>query len=114
MTERAPAYVTQRRRSKYNAVKTMLGGITFDSAHEAERYADLRLLLASGQISDLELQPRFEVIVSGEHICYYRADFRYRENGNTIVEDAKGFRTAVYRLKKKLVEASFGIKIVEV
>lgn len=51
----------------------------------------------------------------------YRADFRYREralseseNDRTVVEDVKGVKTAVYKLKKRMVEAQYGIEIVEV
>jgi len=36
------------------------------------------------------------------------------ENGNKIVEDVKGYKTAIYRIKKKCVEAYYNIKIREI
>src|SRR5262245_35080016 len=100
----------QVQRSKYRAVKTTVDGITFDSKREAERYTMLKALERVGEISDLELQPRFPLhvravdapvsLIIGEYI----ADFRYRRAGNvSIVEDAKGFKTPLYRWKKKHV-----------
>ena len=68
----------------------------------------------SGLIRNLELQPRFKIEINGKHICDYYADFRYDNTiGTVIIEDAKGFKTPVYRLKKKLIEASYNIKISE-
>ena len=99
--------------SKFGSVKTKVDGITFDSKKEAARYTDLKLLLKAGEISDLELQPTYAMIVNGRKICSYRADFRYKENGKQIVEDSKGFRTPVYRIKVKLMRACYGIEICE-
>jgi hypothetical protein len=103
--------------SKYNAVKVVIDGITFDSGKEGKRYQELRLLLRAGIISNLELQPRYNLIVDGVNCGYYKADFRYidKEKQATIVEDVKGMKTPVYNLKKKLVEAIYkGTKIIEV
>jgi hypothetical protein len=55
--------------------------------------------------------------VNGQKLGFYRGDFRYRHNGVTVLEDVKSAFTAkipVYRLKKKLVKALYGIDIVEV
>lgn len=93
------------RRNKYGNVKTEFDGILFDSKREAERYVDLILLLRGGAISDLELQPNFKLEVAGKKVCSYRADFRYTENGAVIVEDVKGMKTPVYKLKVKLLKA---------
>lgn len=112
-------------RSKYHARRTEIDGITFDSAAEARRYGELKLMQAAGEIAGLELQPSFRIDVNGQHICTYKADFRYLDgavlmtdgaNGytKTVYEDVKGMRTPVYRLKKKLVEALYGIEIIEV
>jgi len=89
-------------------------GFTFDSRREANRYLELKLLERSGEISNLELQPRYDLIVNGKNCGFYKADFRYQEGEKTITEDAKGMKTAVYSLKKKLVKAIYGIEIVEV
>ena len=101
--------------TKYRAVKTEVDGIIFDSKKEAARYKELILLEKSGVISHLELQPRYDCVVNGKKICSYRADFRYFNDQNSVVEDVKGFKTPVYRLKKKLVEALYpGIRILEI
>lgn len=99
--------------SKYRAKPTFVDGIRFASKREAKRYEELKLLIRIGQISDLELQPKFDIIVNEIKICRYIADFRYKENGSTIIEDVKGFKTPVYKLKKKLMFAYHGISINE-
>lgn len=86
------------KRNKFNAVSVVFNGIRFDSKAEMARYGSLRLLELTNQISDLELQPVFEL--PGK--VRYRADFKYVENGKTIVEDVKGFETASWKIKKKL------------
>lgn len=100
--------------SKYRAVKTTIDGIKFDSKAEANHYLELKTFQNAGVISDLCMQVSYEIIVNGKRICKYYADFQFVENGVTVVEDVKGVRTAVYRIKKKLVEALYGIEIVEV
>ena len=106
--------------SKYYSVKTTIDGIPFDSKKEANRYCELKLLERAGEISGLELQPTFELQpkykINGRNVrsLTYRADFAYLEKGQRVVEDVKGFRTEVYRLKKKLFEYKYGIEIREV
>ena len=100
--------------SKYSNKKTELDGYTFDSKTEANRYAELMLAEKAGDISNLELQPKFLLEVNGKKIATYIADFRYIENGKTVVEDVKGVKTPVYRIKKKLTEALYDVKIIEV
>lgn len=101
--------------NKYNAKKTYVDGIAFDSKKEAKRYQELKLLERGGVISDLDCQVKFELIPKqeGERPCYYVADFVYTENGKKVVEDVKGFRTDVYKLKRKLMLERHGIKILE-
>lgn len=114
-------------KSKYKAIKTEVDGIVFASKKEAKRYSELKWLEKGGRITDLELQPKFDVVVCGVKICTYKADYKYYEvseimRGESvrvdcekmIVEDVKGFKTPVYRLKKKLVEAIYGIEIREI
>lgn len=104
------------RQNKYNAQKTTINGIVFDSKREAGRYQELLLLQRAGQIRDLALQVPFAIVVNEKKICKYIADFQYVDvaSGKTITEDSKGFRNQVYVLKKKLVSAIYGIEIVEV
>ena len=104
----------KKKPSKYRNEKTVYDGITFDSKKEAARYADLRLLEKAGDITFLHLQEKFPVIIGRDKICDYIADFYYMESGGRyVIEDCKGMRTPVYKLKKRLVEAIYGIKIIE-
>jgi hypothetical protein len=106
----------EKRASKYNAKKTVISGIVFDSKVEAERYMFLSELLRKNKISDLILQEKFDIIIDGIFICSYVTDFSYKNKatGVRITEDVKGMKTPVYRLKKKLIKAVFGINIHEV
>lgn len=96
-------------RTKYNAVKTEVDGIVFDSKKEAERYKELSFLQKTGEIKRLILQPKFVLqegfSVDGKRYreISYVADFMYVDkDGTRVVEDTKGFRTDVYAIKKKL------------
>lgn len=100
--------------NKYGARKTVVDGITFASAKEAKRYGELKLMERAGLIQGLALQPRFPLRVNDQLIATYVADFLFDEAGETVVEDVKGVRTPVYRLKKKLMKAIHGVEIVEV
>lgn len=106
---------------KYHAKKTELDGITFDSRKEAQRYAELKLLERSGAIHNLQRQVRYELIPAQkkdgktiERACHYIADFVYEDNGKTVVEDVKGYRTKEYVLKRKLMLQVHGIEVREV
>lgn len=104
--------------NKYGAKKTVVDGITFDSKKEANRYRELSILNNAGEIALLELQPRYDIIVNGKRIGFYKADFRYRIGQRIIVEDVKGCKKGcayqMFRLKKKLVEAIYGLEIIEI
>lgn len=101
--------------SKYRAQPIWIDDIRFASKREARRYGQLSNLVKAGAIRNLQLQPAFAVSINGILCCTYKADFRYQNAaGEWVIEDAKGFRTPVYKLKKRLVEAQFGIQIVEV
>lgn len=98
-------------RTAPKAARTM-DGIVFDSKAEMVRYCSLRIMERAGLIADLELQPQFVLLEGFRHpehgrmsAIRYRADFRYREakTGKIIVEDVKGARTDVYRIKKILL-----------
>lgn len=95
------------RRHKYNAVATVVDGIRFPSKTEARHYCALKALQDRGEISDLKRQVRFPLVVNGELICTYVADFTYREPGKAlrIADDAKGYETAEFKLKAKLFRA---------
>lgn len=102
--------------NKYHNTKVIYNGIKFDSKKEAERYKELKLLEKVGVISDLELQSKFllqpgYVNAKGEKIrpIYYVADFYYYDNElkKYVVEDTKGVKTDVYKLKKKMFEYQY-------
>lgn len=121
---------------KYGSRQTYSAGRVYDSRREARRAEKLRLLLAAGEISELREQVPFELIPAQyeiverygkngrrikdgrrctEKACTYIADFVYKDReGNTVVEDAKGVRTEVYRIKRKLMLYVHHIKIKEV
>ena len=103
-----------RRKSKYGNKKTVIDGIKFDSKREASRWCDLRLMLRAGAIADLKRQVPYQVSVNSVPVFKYMADFTYLRNGVLVVEDSKGMRTPIYRLKKRCVEAQYGITIREV
>lgn len=107
--------------SKYHARKTTVDGITFDSRREADRYLVLKGLEEDGAIENLRRQVRYELVpafdVDGRHYrpVFYVADFVYidGETGKEVVEDVKGMRTDVYRLKSKLFARRYGMSIKE-
>lgn len=121
-------------RSKYGNRKAKARGKVFDSTIERSRYYTLSMLEKAGEISDLRMQVPYELIPAiyetqevqlktktkqvqklVQRATYYVADFVYKDaEGNEVVEDVKGFRTAEYRLKKKMMRALLGIQIKEV
>ena len=104
-----------RHYSKYRAKPMVVDGIRFASTKESNRYKELKLLEKAGKIKDLDLQPPYEFYIKGNKVFTYKADFSYwDEFDNKRVEDVKGFRTPVYKLKKKIIEAYYSIKIEEV
>lgn len=125
--------------NKYGNRKCQYNGIVFDSRHEMNRYKDLYFMERGHEISDLRVQVPFVLIpeqreepteryLRGPHkgeykpgtiiekACTYVADFVYTDvqSGKTVVEDAKGMKTEVYRIKKKLMLYVHGIRIIEV
>ena len=107
---------------KYRNKKIIIDGHKFDSNREGDRYLELKLLLRAGAIQDLQMQVRFELIPSQkdesgnviERPVHYIADFVYTENGKMVVEDAKGFKTKDYIIKRKLMLYLHGIRVMEV
>lgn len=125
------------RQSKYGAKPTVVDNIRFASQKEARRYQELRLLERARKIKNVECQYVFTLeapvnSVKGRlenaarrlqgkpsvnpRIGKYIADFAYYdlETRMMVYEDVKGFRTPMYRWKKKHVEAQYGIEIREV
>jgi hypothetical protein len=136
----------RRNNTKLNNKSIVIDGIEFQSQKEGKRYAELKLLQRAGEISDLELQKKYElipaqyeIVETGEHykvgerkgqpktkrVCIeqsvvYIADFVYQKNGQTVVEDVKGYRDpssatyAKFVLKRKMMLWIHGIRIKEI
>lgn len=111
----------RNRTGKYHNTKITTPDGTFDSKKEYNRYVELALLEKVGQIKNLERQVKFKLIpnqyVDGklvERAVTYKADFVYEENGQSVVEDVKGFRTKEYILKRKMMRYLKGIEVREV
>ena len=119
-------------RSKYHSKKITRDGLTFDSLKEYKRYQELLLLERAGAIGGLQRQVEFVLIpaqrepdrvgvrggvIKGKTLelaVKYVADFVYEENGETVVEDVKGYKTKEYILKRKMLLYFKGIRIREV
>lgn len=106
------------RRNKYNAVKTIIGEHRFDSKREAQAWTFLKARERAGEIRDLRRQVKFELLAwvppaLNECVCRYVADFVYFDvkRGREVVADAKGVKTALFRLKAKMLLANYGIEV---
>ena len=100
--------------NKYRNRPCVIDGKWFQSTKEGHRYQELRLLEKAGEISHLKTQVRFPIVVNGEKVCVYVSDFTYRTlEGDDVVEDTKGVRTDIYKLKAKLLWATQRIIIRE-
>ena len=128
--------ITKSKKTKYNSRKIAVDGISFDSAKEARRYNELKLLQDAGEISGLELQKKFVLIPAQREVigtkkngqpitkciereCAYIADFCYLDHEKRYhVEDVKGYKKSkaydVFVIKRKLMLYVHGIKIEEV
>ncbi len=103
---RASPLKTPRQR-KFRNIPTVVDGMRFDSKREAARWGELKLLERVGELSDLQRQVRFDLIVNGVHVAAYIADMVYLDHsGRRVIEDVKSDATRkdpVYRLKAKLM-----------
>ena len=118
-------------RSKYKAKKVTVNGVTYDSQKEYRRFCELCLLEKAGKVTNLQRQVKFVLIPAQyepdtigkrggvrrgkliERELSYKADFVYTQDGKEIVEDSKGYRTAEYKIKRKLMLYIHGIRIKE-
>ena len=108
-TEKGQSTVKVPLKQKYGNIKTN----GFDSVKEYKRYQELQIMVQLGEISQLILQPKFDILFNNMKICTYKGDFQYLKAGITVVEDTKGFRTPIYMIKKKLMKIILGIEIKE-
>lgn len=108
-------YSEDKKPSKFKNVRTVIDGHNFMSKREADRYVELKILVRAGEIKNLELQPKYDIILAGHKVARYIADFRYIDikTNKTIVEDVKGVRTREYIRKRKLMKDVLDIAILE-
>ena len=98
------------RKNKYWNKKVLIDWIKFDSKKEAKFYQELKILERAWNIKDLELQPKFILQEKfknewkTERAITYLADFMYFDNikKKQVIVDVKGFKTEVYKIKRKL------------
>lgn len=95
--------------TKYRAKPTTINGTRYASQKEAAYCEQLKLLERSGNIRNLELQPKFPLIVDGIKVATYIADAAFFENNARVIVDVKSkpTKTPVYRLKIKLLKALY-------
>ena len=107
------------KQNKYHNKKVIVDNIKFDSKKEARRYNELKLLEKAGIIKNLQRQVKYELQTSFKYngktirAINYIADFVYEKDGELIVEDVKGIKTDIYKLKKKMLLYIFNIEIQE-
>lgn len=108
--------IKTKSKNKYGAIKKEVDKIVFASRKEANRYLVLKQLLRCNKITDLQLQVKYTFVLNDKKIgIAYIADFTYTdvETELFVVEDVKGYKTDIYKLKKKLMKAFFDIDILE-
>ena len=120
--ERLLSNSIDQKKSKYNNTKVEYKGIKFDSIKEMKHYQLLEYLQRIGEIKELKLQVPYELIpkykINNKTVrkTTYIADFTYitTKDDKLHIVDTKGFKTDVYRLKKKLFEYKYGVEVEEV
>ena len=102
--------ILHQKMNKYNAQKTKVDGITFDSKKEANYYCTLKLRQRAGEIKYFLRQIPFDLPGGVK----YRCDFvEFWTNGDVKFIDVKGVETKEFKLKKKMVESLYPV-IIEV
>lgn len=96
-----------KKRNKYGSRKVVLNGEGFDSQREAERHLVLLDRQKRGEISDLERQVTFALIVNGKTVGSVRPDWTYLERGKVIADDSKGYQTRDHKTRWKLAQALY-------
>lgn len=103
----------KRKRNKYGAKRQNVDGYGFDSQLEARHYATLKLRERAGEITNLRVHPRYDIIVNKQRICVVELDFEYRDRLDECDHfiDCKGKDTALSRLKRSLLKACYAIEV---
>lgn len=103
--------MVKRQRHKYNAKKTELDGIKFDSKKEASYYTKLKLLQRAGEVVFFLRQVPFHLPGGVRFVCDFQV---FWADGTVTFDDPKGYLTDVYKLKKRQVESSYPVEIREI
>lgn len=108
------------KKNKFNARQAYYKGRIYASLREAKFCHELDIKKARGIIKDYRVQCNFPIVINGQLICTMRLDYIVLyANGKNRYVDTKGINdegeavtaTGVFLLKKKLVEAYYGITI---
>tara|TARA_B110000908_G_C10259981_1_gene458471 strand:+ start:665 stop:967 length:303 start_codon:yes stop_codon:yes gene_type:complete len=97
-------------RHKFNAKPTEHDGIKFASKKESRRYQELRVLESAGDIRFFLRQTPIHLSGGVKYVCDFLI---FWSDGTVTFEDVKGYKTDLYKLKKKQVEATYPITIRE-
>lgn len=106
--------MNKKPRSKYGAKKVLIDNITFDSKKEGARYTSLKAMQQAGVIGYLRCHPEYEIWIKGIFICKVILDFSYADSRRGhVFEDVKSTatNTALSKLKRRMVEAEYGITV---
>lgn len=98
-------------RHKFNAVRTEVDGVKFASKKEAKYYEGLLLAQRAGDLLFFLRQAPFHLPGGVRYVIDFMEFWR---NGDVRFVDVKGFKTASYKAKRRMVEATYPIKILEV
>jgi len=96
---------TNRGTGKYGAQKTTVRGVAYHSKLEAEDARWLQDLEKKGDISQLKEQVRYRIYVAGTEVGSSVVDFQFVYKGTLVWYETKGFPTALYKFKRKCIEA---------
>jgi len=97
---------------KYRAKPCVIDGTHFPSQAEGRRYQELRLMEKAGEISELEVHPRYPITINNQKVCIVELDFAYLDQAaQRHYVDCKGMDTALSKLKRKLIFAVHAITV---
>lgn len=101
----------QRIFHKFRAIPTEYDSIKFSSKKEKQRYLQLKLLQQNGEVVFFLRQTPFHLSGNVKYVCDFLV---FWKNGYVTIEDVKGFKTTMYKTKKKMIEAAYPIEITEI